>query len=451
VKEVTLLTIDKPKSIYKGGTKPTGLKSAQLAQKVRYHRLQRGLSQQELADGICSMQLISSIERGTSNPRVKTLEKIADRLNVPLGEIYQPDEDEFPNKVKLQLVEAYLKRGEYDAAQETLDELGKRTDMVEVEKQQAILLQGEVFNKTGEAKIACDILQKLIEEIEVKQNADNELLCKTYNQLGTAYYYLRNFTKAYSAYKQGHLIALRFPQFDMTAAIVTNNLGMVCNDLELREDSRVYLELARDYFESVSDLRKLADAYFHSAVAQNDEAFLLKAKNLYESLDCLGMLQVVRQHHAFYVESKVDYLSAVERLIEVSSEFEKMTEFERSLFSLSRAVMLCINNDNPKMASDLLAKADYLKKQVLSGQGQYVPYYYLTRAKYLLYIKCYGESLEAATKASDLYYLMGMTKYSCDALSLIVKVFSEQGMYKEALEVSIRINELLGIDEGRRG
>lgn len=438
-----MLTIEKPKPIYKGGTKPTGLKSAQLAQKVRYHRLQRGLSQQELADGICSMQLISSIERGTSNPRVKTLEKIADRLNVPLGEIYQPDEDEFPNKVKLQLVEAYMKRGEYEVAQETLDELRRRPDMVEVELQHATILQGEVYNKTGNPRLAYDVLQRLIDDVEVKQNVEDELLCKAYNQLGTAYYHLRNFTKAYSAYKQGHLIALRFPEFDMTAAIVTNNLGMVCNDLEVREDSKVYLEMARNYFESVSDYRKLADSYFHSAVAHNDETFLMKAKCLYESLECLGLLQVVRQYHAFHIESKIDYKNAVAKLLEVAVEFDKLNEPDRGLYTLSRAVLICITYDDFILARTCLTKAENQMSRFSSEESQYIPFYYLARAKYYHSTKCYVECLRSAKKASELYAIMGMLQYSCDALSVIVKVYSEQNKYREALEVSMKVNDLL--------
>ena len=121
---------------YKGGTKATGCKSDKLGDNVRYHRLQRGLSQQELAEGICSLQLISSIERGTSNPRVTILEKLADRLKVPLNKIYRPETgDQFPNRVKLELVEAYLKRGELEPAGALLEEMDGCGTLIEVERQ----------------------------------------------------------------------------------------------------------------------------------------------------------------------------------------------------------------------------------------------------------------------------------------------------------------------------
>ncbi|MCX7569199.1 helix-turn-helix transcriptional regulator [Tumebacillus sp. DT12] len=444
-----MLTIEKPKTLYKGGTKATGLKSVQVGEKVRYHRLQRGLSQQELADGLCSVQLISAIERGTNNPRVKTLEMIADRLNVPLKEIYQPDEDEFPNRVKLQLVEAYMKRGEYEAAQLALSQLDDRDDLVEIERQFHALLQGELYNKIGKAQEACDLLDGLIDTLEIRKNADDEFRCKAYNQLGTSYFSMRDFTKAYAAYMRGYQSSLRLSTFDMTAASVTYNLAITCNELGINDEARQYLEMASKYYESVSDLRKLADVYFSSAIATHDSEFLLKAKNIYESLECFSMLQVVRQFQAYHFDVKDSYLSAVDTLLDIGCEFEKLNEHERALFTYSRTVLLCVDNDDSIRATDAFTLATRKFHEIGNETGQYTPYYYFARAKYNFSRQSYDQCLQSAEKASMLYGKMGMKTDKSKALDLIVQVYKQQGNYREALEVSLMINELLRY-EGRK-
>lgn len=438
-----MLTIEKPKPIYKGGTKPTGLKSAQLAQKVRYHRLQRGLSQQELADGICSMQLVSSIERGTSNPRVKTLEKIADRLNVPLGEIYQPDEDEFPNKVKLQLVKAYIKRGEYEPAHEQLAELNGQGNLLEVESQEWHLLQGELLNKTGQPTEAVELLHGIITKIEKHQNAADELLCNLYNQLGTGYFKLRQFAKAYSAYKRGYQVALRFPAYETIGANVTYNLGIVCNQLELWDEAKAYLEQALDYYESTSNMKFIADSYFELAIATKSEEFVEKALNLYDGLDALKMSSLVRQFHAIHIKSKTDFKAALVELHRVAQEFSSNNETGRSLFAISNAVVISVENDDLKTALYLVEEG--VKYRDLIGDSEpynLAPYY---RARAAVSLKCsdFERCIEDAQKSSDLYAMMEMYAECADSLEYIAEAYQLQGNHLKAYEVARKANAFL--------
>ena len=60
-----------------------------LAHNVRRLRLDRGLSQDELATEADSRQaLVSSIEAGTANPTLNSLFKIAAALGVEVGELF---------------------------------------------------------------------------------------------------------------------------------------------------------------------------------------------------------------------------------------------------------------------------------------------------------------------------------------------------------------------------
>jgi transcriptional regulator with XRE-family HTH domain len=61
-----------------------------LAEKIRVLRKQQGLSQQELAVNInMDLTSVNEIENGRRNPSLKTIEKIARALKVPVFELFK--------------------------------------------------------------------------------------------------------------------------------------------------------------------------------------------------------------------------------------------------------------------------------------------------------------------------------------------------------------------------
>ena len=59
-----------------------------LGNKIKNARLTAGLSQKELAAGICNQSTISNLEKGISIPSLLTLMIISERLNIDFDEIY---------------------------------------------------------------------------------------------------------------------------------------------------------------------------------------------------------------------------------------------------------------------------------------------------------------------------------------------------------------------------
>lgn len=430
--------------IYKGGTKATGCKSDKLAENVRYHRLQRGLSQQELAEGICSMQLISSIERGTSNPRVPILEKLADRLKVPLQKIYHPETgDQFPNRVKLDLVEAYLKRGELEPAGALLEELDASGTLIEVERQTWYLMQGEWLNKSGRAREAVELLEAVLVELEREKSADDELLCRMYNQLGTGFYTLMSLAKAYSAYKRAYQVSLRLPSYELTSAKVSYNLGMVCNQLELADEATLYLMQASEYYEKMTDMRRLADSYFHMAIATKEESYVTKALHLYEGLESLKMANMLKQYRAIHIDAKREYTGAVKELEDLSSEFERFGEFEESLFILASAAKICLEHLDTQRAEDYLKRACIQKEKVKQETTFHVALFHQAKAQLELMLENFDDCLQNAVQSSEIFDKMGLHSDSADSLELGVEALRRTGMHEEALKAATQVNSLL--------
>src|SRR5215469_12947826 len=62
--------------------KPRLRSTASLGERVRGLRVERGLTQQELAGDYCSKEYVSQIERGRARPTAETLQRLAERLAV---------------------------------------------------------------------------------------------------------------------------------------------------------------------------------------------------------------------------------------------------------------------------------------------------------------------------------------------------------------------------------
>ena len=61
-----------------------------VAWNLRRHRVDRGLSQEKLAvDAQVDRTYVSSLERGTENPTISVLDRLAEALSIPLAEFFR--------------------------------------------------------------------------------------------------------------------------------------------------------------------------------------------------------------------------------------------------------------------------------------------------------------------------------------------------------------------------
>lgn len=67
-----------------------------LGERIKTLRKKRGLTQAQLAAGICTKSFISQIEKGYSQPALDTLQAIAERLGVTLADFFDHGEPTTP-------------------------------------------------------------------------------------------------------------------------------------------------------------------------------------------------------------------------------------------------------------------------------------------------------------------------------------------------------------------
>lgn len=83
------------------------------------------LSQDQLAQGICTQATLSKFERNGKVPSLKILLQLCDRLELTLNDLFPLNHDEDSVRSQaLEQAEFQLLVGEYDAAQASLDKLG---------------------------------------------------------------------------------------------------------------------------------------------------------------------------------------------------------------------------------------------------------------------------------------------------------------------------------------
>lgn len=62
--------------------------TTKFGEEIKKKRLEKGLTQKELAENICTQATVSNLENGASVPTISILLKLADRLNIEFADIY---------------------------------------------------------------------------------------------------------------------------------------------------------------------------------------------------------------------------------------------------------------------------------------------------------------------------------------------------------------------------
>lgn len=92
----------------------------ELGEKLRAARLEAGLSQRQLCEGIITRNMLSQLEHGSAKPSMGTLTALADRLGKPISFFLGEDGNCTPNLARMTEARAQFDRGDFAAARETL-------------------------------------------------------------------------------------------------------------------------------------------------------------------------------------------------------------------------------------------------------------------------------------------------------------------------------------------
>ena len=149
-----------------------------LGKKIKELRLQKNMTQTELAGSTITRNMLSQIENGTAQPSVTTIIELSEKLGAPTEYFFSQTND-LPTFRKLESIAKIRKlyaSGDYGKTVSRLETLGVWDDETEHLYVMALLRQGISFYREGALASASDCLEKIFSHAENTLYTDDAVL-----------------------------------------------------------------------------------------------------------------------------------------------------------------------------------------------------------------------------------------------------------------------------------
>lgn len=174
-----------------------------LGEKVKKRRKEIGLTQIDLAEGICTQAMISRLEKLRVRPSRDLMEKLVERLEVPMTYFYGENSRETVNtrtRQLTQMIRKHLERREYESIKYLIDSNEKTIAKVSGEDRLFFgWIQGLLFSELDEDH------DKAIQHLThlAEGTKKGELRVEIINSLGNLYVTKKEFEQAEAFYQKG--------------------------------------------------------------------------------------------------------------------------------------------------------------------------------------------------------------------------------------------------------
>lgn len=244
---------------------------------VQERRKELQMTQNELAEGICTQAMVSKIEKGIINPSSSLLKDISDRLEIPISYFYEDDDEEKKVKKVEEDVRDCINKSEHLKALEKLTE--NKEIFLNAEKDYYKQFYKMVYHSNHyyvdkDASAAISGLNSLLDEVSPSSLLYLEILAS----LGVIYYLDEQHTKADETYQKVIEKLNRHTDYQFRIRFLHNyalNLGFIGKDEEALE----IIIQATDELIKKQSLYNLGNLFYL-------KGFLLRKEELYkESLE----------------------------------------------------------------------------------------------------------------------------------------------------------------------
>ncbi|TCP55808.1 DNA-binding XRE family transcriptional regulator [Tumebacillus sp. BK434] len=141
--------------------------SISLGQRIRNHRLRIGITQIDLAQGLCTPSMISQIESDRARPSYKILYGIADRLSVPLEQLLQDVDLNLEHISFYKMALCMVQAGEYHAAIPLLESIPE-VKAASIPSAKLKLELAKCYVQTGELDRASSLLLSILDDAKFR-------------------------------------------------------------------------------------------------------------------------------------------------------------------------------------------------------------------------------------------------------------------------------------------
>lgn len=241
-----------------------------VGQKIKELRKQIGLSQEELASGICTQAQISKIEKGDVYPYASTLYLISQRLGVDVNyffDIGMTPRLDYVEEVIHQLKISRRTRN-YEEMQQIVKTEEKNPLFIQNKKNHQLILWHKgiyEYEKNKNLDRSIDLFNQAIALTHTTDKIYSERELEILSSLGVLYMDEEQYDNAFALLQKAldHVIALPFLTDKTLRTRLTYNFGRVLTRLERYEESIKYCEEAIKWCLDNDQLFALADLYYH--------------------------------------------------------------------------------------------------------------------------------------------------------------------------------------------
>lgn len=274
-----------------------------LGEKIRAARLERRLTQEQLAGRDFTKSYISDIERGVRIPRLPVLKILARRLRYPLSYFSDGASEETESEAFLAIGLAGLGRGTVDQARIALERAWELASQQADDALQARveLALAEVEQRQGNKARAARRAERAIGTLS--RTGGDVLLAKGHICVGSLRLEGGDPVSAQWAFEAALQFAKQRSVSPLLLATLYWYIGLTCEKLGQTSDSYEAFRLACDVAESTGDHKKLAEWYLERATTaveagEFDEATRLgdRALVLFEAIRHKQLLAEIHEH-----------------------------------------------------------------------------------------------------------------------------------------------------------
>ncbi|HEU4965722.1 MAG TPA: tetratricopeptide repeat protein [Bacilli bacterium] len=320
-----------------------------LGQKIRQRRMEKGLTQSGLAEGLVSASAISQIESDKINPSYKLLCQLAERLEVPLDYFLSETEEYLEQSTSHKLAKTFISAKEYANAVPILEKLMASADgtILDVMKDLATCyLQLKNYEAAGE------LWEKVLNEALKEGHMPDYIMAL--KQLGLLFYKQNNISLAQHYWKKAYDASQQAEDIDsFLKADVSTNLAITYNDLgDFNLAAKLFQE-SQELLQDSINLHHLATIHFGlglSYYGQKDfklaEKHCEEAISLFTSLDQIRSAIRVRENYGIFRGDHGHPEEALETLLGCLQEYKDhhyqnalantLTEIAKQLIRLQR-------------------------------------------------------------------------------------------------------------------
>lgn len=291
-----------------------------LGKRIRYYRNRKNLTQEQLAQGICSVSYLSKFENGNSDASEDIIRHLCHRLDISYETV---DNQEDIEKTKELLDDWYqeIKKKKLESAQEQQESLKEKVKSLEVPE---VSLRYDLFKmrfllasrKIEETKPLMELIYQL------KEHFTKELEYYFYNFVGIYHFAINDLHTSLNYQKEAEKITNEIPLKDTTIAELYYQLGLLNSHLYLISSSLQYTYKALSIFDKDYNLERSSDCHILLGIGNHRIRNYEQSEFHYQSVLKLTN-STGNQHTKKIIYNNLGYLNSSQGKSENAIEFYK--------------------------------------------------------------------------------------------------------------------------------